>query len=137
MDNLDISTSREWRAIQSLAVIAALYTSVFMLKMGEPDHLWWWLLALVFFAWLYSPFLLLVGFSMKHKGNIPALRVVFIAMLINSLSGFYLSYEAFIVSKTDAGGAMMFAVLPMYELVISSIGIAVAMILAKRPLKHK
>lgn len=126
MDNLNTSTSREWRAIQSLAVIAALYTSGFMLKMGEPDQLWWWLLALIFFAWLYSPFLLLIRFSMKNKGNIPALRVVFIALLINSLSGFYLSYEAFEVSKTDAGGAMFFAVLPMYELVISSIGIAVA-----------
>ena len=137
MDNLDISTSREWRAVQSLAVIAALYTSVFMLKMGEPDKLWWWLLALVFFVWLYSPFLLLVGFSMKNKGNLPALRVVFIAMLINSLSGFYLSYEAFMAAQTDAGGAMVFAVLPIYQLVISSIGITVAMTRAKRSLKKK
>lgn len=137
MDNLDTSTSREWRAVQSLAVIAALYTTVFMLKMGEPDQWWWWLSACVFFVWLYSPFLLLIIFSMKNKGNIPALRVVFIAMLINSLGGFYLSYEAFIVSKTDAGGAMFFAVLPMFELVISSIGIAVAMARAKRPLKQK
>jgi len=131
MDNLNTSTSREWRAIQSLAVIAALYTSVFMLKMGEPDQLWWWLLACVFFVWLYSPFLLLIIFSIKNKGNIPALRVVFVAMLINSLIGFYLSYEAFIVSKTDAGGAMFFAVLPMLELVVSSIGIAVAKTRAK------
>jgi hypothetical protein len=131
MDNLNTSTSREWRAIQSLAVIAALYTSVFMLKMGEPDQLWWWLLACVFFVWLYSPFLLLIRFGMKNKGNIPALRIVFIAMLINALGGFYLSYEAFIVSKTDAGGAMFFAVLPMLELVVSSIGIAVAKTRAK------
>lgn len=131
MGDLDISTSREWRAIQSLAVIAALYTFVFMLKMGEPDQLWWWLLACVFFVWLYSPFLLLIIFSMKNKGNISALRIVLIAMLINVLSGFYLSYEAFIVSKTDAGGAMFFAVLPMFEFVISSIGIAVAKTRAK------
>lgn len=126
MNNFNSVASREWRAIQFIAVITALYITVFMLKMGEPDQFWWWLLALVFFVWLYSPFLILIGYSLRHKENIPALRVVFIAMLINLLGGFYLSYQAFEVSKTDAGGAMFFGILPMFQIVISGIGLIIA-----------
>ncbi|MDP3939330.1 MAG: hypothetical protein Q8R92_14495 [Deltaproteobacteria bacterium] len=123
----------EWGSIRWLSAITAFYIVAFMLKMGEPDKLWWWLIALVFFGWLYSPFLLLINFSMENKKDSSALRVVFVAMLFNSVSGLYLSYEAFVVSRTDAGGAMMFGVLPMYQLVISAIGIAVAKGQATRP----
>ena len=126
MTNLGNTDSSEWRRIRLLAIITAFYTVVFMLKMGEPDKLWWWLLGLVFFVWLYSPFLLLIKFSMKNKENLSVLRVVFVAMLINSVGGFFMSYEASIVAKTDAGGAMMFGILPMFQLVISTIGIMVA-----------
>ena len=123
--------SFEWRAIRFLAIITALYAAVFMLKMGEPDKFWWWLIALVFFAFLYSPYLLLLKFSLANKKKSSALRIVFITMLLNSVSGFFLSYEASVAAKTDAGGALFFAVLPMYQLVISGIGIVIAKFWAK------
>src|SRR3989304_6886646 len=56
--------SIEWRAIRWLAIITALYTVVFMLKLGEPDGLLWLPWAVVWFAFMYSPFLLLLKFRL-------------------------------------------------------------------------
>lgn len=80
---------------------------------------------MVFFAFLYSPFLLLLKFSLANKGKPSALSIVFVTMLVNSVGGFFMSYEASIVAKTDTGGALMFAVLPMFQLAISGIGVVI------------
>ena len=129
----------EWRAIRLLAIITAFYTAVFAFKLGGggPDTITETLVRLlltpVVLALMYSPFWLLIRFGMANKENPSALRVVFVAMLINSVGGFFMSYEASIVLKTDVGGALMFAVLWTFQLVISTIGIMVAKGLAKRP----
>lgn len=119
-------SSSEWDRIRVLAIVTALYTIVFMLKLGEPDQVWWWFIAVVFFGWLYCPYLLLLQFATKHLEHASALRIVFITMLINSVTGLFISYDASVTAQTDAGGAMMFAVLPMYQLAVSAIGLKFA-----------
>ena len=87
-----------------------------MLYAGEPENPGWWLGFAGFAAWMLLPYA--IASYMTHRlGGHPSARMVLLVTALGvSLSSTWLLYEAFI-RHIDAQSGIVFAVLPMYQLI--------------------
>lgn len=113
------------KTVWTLLGFALVYTAFFMLANGEPGRGSWWSLALVFYGWAGSPFILLGLQVRPHGKSRPYLRVLLATTVILVFGGLVALWRTF-VTQPDPQGGLVFVFLPLLQLVVAFIGLGVA-----------
>lgn len=118
-----ISFRRFAGALYAIAVL------VMSLRAGEPDKMWWWLIALPFVAWIASP--VLGGLWLWRWLSGQVAKTVFLVLLATiAISGFALQWYTMFIGASDAQNALILLFVPLYQWVAVGISFMLGRMLA-------
>ena len=114
-----------------ILIIAGLAVNAyFMLSNGEPDKLWWWPLALGFFAWSAVPFVAVAVMNRFIAKDVMSKIALLVTAFVITCGGVYILIEAFIM-HLDAQSGIIFIFLPVYQGVAVAIGLVVVLVMRR------
>ena len=116
-------------AIYILLGVGLAANAYFMLSNGEPDKLWWWPLAVGFFAWAAVPFAAIAVINRFIAKDVSGKIILFVTALVVTCGGVYILIEAFI-THLDAQSGIIFIFLPIYQ--CAAVALAVALLIVAR-----
>lgn len=117
-------------AIHTLLVVGIVANAYFMLSNGEPDKLWWWPLALGFFAWATVPYVTIAVINRFLAKDVPSKIAVLVTALVVTSGGLYFLIVAFI-THLDPQSGIVFIFLPFYQCAAVAIGVVLLIIMEK------
>lgn len=83
------------------------------LKAGEPEHLWWWALALPMLAWMVSPgaAAYFIAAERRSKPRLFVMVLYFAAFALTAAVGYYEG----LISPQSSTASLITIFLPLYQ----------------------
>ena len=119
------------RSIGGTLLAGVIVTAGFMIYAGEPADPGWWLGFLAFFLWALLPFAIVALMAYRPSMSQRSLWVLLAASVLLTVATCALLYTALIV-QTDAQSALVFVVLPIWQLIALPVFLLVAFLLRER-----